>query len=332
MVLGCIGDGFAPSVETAAALSREGLRTIVCGAAPRARAPRNAEAAVVAVDFSATAPDTIRQAFQALDWLGAQGVRQVLAQAPASPETRAALAKALLERLAAGAREDIRVGLVGAAPDPDLAALLAAAPGGRVTLVGADAASGAANALRPAGRPTGDASRWRGMDGPGVAIAGSGASATLSQVAHYGERHPTMRIDPEQVMLGRVTEDDAARFALDNVERSPLIHSSTSAALRAGAAARWGETRVARTMDWLFGQLAQKLVDAGVTRLVVAGDGTAAAVAEATRRATFEIGPEIGAGAPALIAQGDPPLALVVKRGGVGARDFFETALAGLAA
>jgi len=70
-----------------------------------------------------------------------------------------------------------------------------------------------------------------------------------------------------------------------------------------------------------------KIVDAGVSRLVVAGGETSGSVVAGLGLEAVAIGPEIDPGVPALAAEGPRPLALALKSGNFGSEDFFAKAL-----
>ncbi len=73
-----------------------------------------------------------------------------------------------------------------------------------------------------------------------------------------------------------------------------------------------------------------RLVDSGVTRLVVGGGETSGAVVSALRPSAMRVGPEIDPGVPALAADQPRPLRLALKSGNFGATDFYSRALAAL--
>jgi uncharacterized protein YgbK (DUF1537 family) len=74
--------------------------------------------------------------------------------------------------------------------------------------------------------------------------------------------------------------------------------------------------------------IARALVEAGVRRLVVAGGETSGAVVKALGVEGLAIGPQIDPGVPATVTIGrGPTLALALKSGNFGRRDFFLRAL-----
>jgi uncharacterized protein YgbK (DUF1537 family) len=86
---------------------------------------------------------------------------------------------------------------------------------------------------------------------------------------------------------------------------------------------------VAGAIENLMAGLARKLVDAGVTRLVVGGGETSGAVVSALGLARLRIGPEIDPGVPVLLAE-ERALGLVLKSGNFGTIDFYAKAFSAL--
>jgi uncharacterized protein YgbK (DUF1537 family) len=72
--------------------------------------------------------------------------------------------------------------------------------------------------------------------------------------------------------------------------------------------------------------LAKGLVEAGVSRLVVAGGETSGAVVGALDVTALRIGPEIDPGVPWTASVGRKPMLLALKSGNFGAPDFFTKA------
>ena len=107
MLLGCIGDDFTGSSDLANTLAREGMRTMQFNGVPTMPAPEGCEAAVVALKSrSIPATDAVDQSLQALDWLLAEGARQIVfkycSTFDSTPEGNIGpVAEALLHRLGA---------------------------------------------------------------------------------------------------------------------------------------------------------------------------------------------------------------------------------------
>ena len=79
MRLGCIADDLTGATDVALMLQNAGMRTIQAIGVPAGVAPEDADAVVVALK-SRTAPaaEAVAQSLAALEWLRAQGARQIL--------------------------------------------------------------------------------------------------------------------------------------------------------------------------------------------------------------------------------------------------------------
>jgi 3-dehydrotetronate 4-kinase len=105
MLLGCIADDFTGASDLANTLAKGGMATTQFVGIPSRKAPASCEAGVVALK-SRTIPavDAVAQSLAALDWLLAQGCRQILfkycSTFDSTPEGNIGpVAEALLERL-----------------------------------------------------------------------------------------------------------------------------------------------------------------------------------------------------------------------------------------
>lgn len=79
MELGVIADDFTGASDIANTIAKGGLSTVQFLGLPKAPAPANCQAGVVALKSrSIPAPDAVAQSLAALDWLLAQGCRQVV--------------------------------------------------------------------------------------------------------------------------------------------------------------------------------------------------------------------------------------------------------------
>jgi uncharacterized protein YgbK (DUF1537 family) len=107
-----------------------------------------------------------------------------------------------------------------------------------------------------------------------------------------------------------------------------LIASSATPAEVRALQARHGGARVGHAVESALATIAARIVSQGVRRLVVAGGETSGAVVDHLGLAAFLLGPEIAPGVPVLHVMGTPrPMALSLKSGNFGGRDFFARAL-----
>jgi 3-dehydrotetronate 4-kinase len=418
MLLGCIADDFTGASDLANTLAKGGMATTQFVGVPRGMAEASCEAGVVSLK-SRTIPavDAVAQSLEALDWLLAQGCRQILFKYCSTFDSTPAgnigpVAEALLERLGGiavvcpvfpatgrtlfhghlfvngqllsetGMRNhpltpmsdpDIRrwlrlqtkgeVGLVAypvvrqgadairaalaeeaeagrqlvvtdAVVDDDLKALGEAIADHRLVTGGSGIALGLPANFRRAGLLSGKGSTFTGASGWAAALSGSCSTQSLAQIASFAKSHPALALLPDAIMDGGMTVEGAFSWMMDRIDAMPMAYSSASPDSVRAAQAKHGRERVAAGIEHFLGQLAVRLANAGVTRLVVGGGETSGAVVTALGIDAFAIGPEIDPGVPALAVTGSP-MRLALKSGNFGGQDFYEKAakvLAGEAA
>ena len=120
-------------------------------------------------------------------------------------------------------------------------------------------------------------------------------------------------------------------YKLHSDDQTMLVYSSADPQVVSQLQQKHGTDKVAHAIEYFFGELAVRLVANGTQRLVVAGGETSGAVISALKLHAFNIGPEIDPGVPALSTIEDQPLAVALKSGNFGSRDFFSKALGQLA-
>ena len=142
------------------------------------------------------------------------------------------------------------------------------------------------------------------VDGPGAVLSGSCSAATLAQVDAMKALHPSRKIDP-----GRIAADPVAAvteivaWAKEMRAASPLlIYSSAAPEEVAATQARLGGGQAGSMIEQALAEIAKKLVESGVRRLVVAGGETSGAVVSALGIDALEIGPQIEPGVPATLS------------------------------
>ncbi|MFK7892082.1 MAG: 3-oxo-tetronate kinase [Granulosicoccus sp.] len=205
--------------------------------------------------------------------------------------------------------------------DEDLFTIGAAAKGLPLVTGGSGVASGLPANL-PGKRQSADAS-WTGQNGPCAILSGSCSNATRVQVEQHKIRHPFLEIDVAAVIEGRMNASEVKDWVLQQ-SGLPLVYSSAEPETVQAIQNRFGQETAANALETCFAELARKLVDSGVTRLISAGGETSGAVTEGLQLDYLEIGPEIDPGVPALRAREN--LVLALKSGNFGAPDFFEKA------
>jgi uncharacterized protein YgbK (DUF1537 family) len=211
--------------------------------------------------------------------------------------------------------------ILDAITDEDLIAIGKAAAGRRLVTGG----SGIAIGLPANFGITPHQHSWTGIGGKAVVLSGSCSTATRGQVSHYRQKAPSREIMVEDVIGGWVSIDELVEWTISQDE-PPLLFSSADPETVSQVQQRFGRDKSASAIENLFYDLAAALVGAGVERIVVAGGETSGAVVSGIKASTFEIGPRIAPGVPALSVAGQP-LALALKSGNFGGPNFFEDAL-----
>ncbi len=220
---------------------------------------------------------------------------------------------------AALAEADARFIIADAIDDGDIDRLGRLVLDARLVTGGSAIGSGLARALGAEGMARG---RWTGVDGRAVLMAGSCSAATLGQIAAYDG--PQRRLSVIEALSADDTFIETLAAWVLQQDRPPLIAASSPADEVTAAQETYGRERVATAIENTFARLAAALRQHGVLRFVVAGGETSGAVATGLGITSFEVGPQIAPGVPALTAG---PLRVALKSGNFGGRDFFHRAL-----
>jgi len=164
-----------------------------------------------------------------------------------------------------------------------------------------------------------------------VVLAGSASVATIGQVAAWLEAdRPALRIDPMALAAGEPVVEQALAFARDSDETVLIYATSTPAEVKA-VQQQLGVERAGTLVENALGEIAAGLRQNGVRRFVIAGGETSGAVVKALGVNLLQIGAQIDPGVPATLSNAVEPLALALKSGNFGSRDFFAKALKQLA-
>ena len=168
--------------------------------------------------------------------------------------------------------------------------------------------------------------RRRGGDRGGKLLAGDAGAARGRRGEHAGGAARS-RASPGRRRRGGTRACVCARAARPTA-RSPSRRAprpSLSRACRRGTGASWSAT--ASSGPWR--EIAARLVEAGVRRLVVAGGETSGAAVDRLGIPAFLLGPEIAPGVPVLRTAGGTgdDMLVALKSGNFGGPDFFAKAL-----
>ena len=176
-----------------------------------------------------------------------------------------------------------------------------------------------------------DAAQVPRVEGGEVVLAGSASVATNGQVAAWLEAgRPALRIDPIALANGEPVVTQALAFARE-AGQTVLIYATCSADEVKAVQQTLGVERAGALVEQALGEIASGLRAIGVRRFVVAGGETSGAVVQALGVQLLQIGAQIDPGVPATVSSTAEPLALALKSGNFGGRDFFSKALKQLA-
>jgi len=228
--------------------------------------------------------------------------------------------------------DGVKMAIADALSDADLYTLGEACADLPLLTGGSGLALGLPGNFRKAGKLRDiDAAQLTPVAGGEVVLAGSASVATNGQVAAWLEaKRPALRINPLELAAGRPVVEQALEFARKAGE-TVLIYATSSPDEVKAVQQQLGVERAGAMVEDALGQIAKGLLNAGVRRFVVAGGETSGAVVQALGVQLLQIGAQIDPGVPATVSSGAQPLALALKSGNFGGRDFFSKALKQLA-
>ena len=154
---------------------------------------------------------------------------------------------------------------------------------------------------------------------------------TNEQVAaFYGG--PSLRLDP--LKLAESGHGAALEWLREQpADGTPMIYATASPDAVRAAQQHLGTVRAGQLVENALADLAKAAFAAGRRRFVVAGGETSGAVSQALGLSRLDIGAEIAPGVPWTFTTVDgEPIAITLKSGNFGDRDFFTTARARLEA
>jgi uncharacterized protein YgbK (DUF1537 family) len=221
-----------------------------------------------------------------------------------------------------------RLAVVDAVADEDLMVIGRAIAEHRLITGGSGIALGLPDNFRRAGLLSAKGSAFSGVRGPGVVLSGSCSTASRGQVVAYTAKHPGLHVEPDALMSGSMSVDHAFEHVMPRIALAPMVYTTADPSEVAAAQARHGREALAAAIEDFFGELAVRLANAGVKRIVVGGGETAGAVVTALEIEAFAIGPEIAPGVPALAETSERGLRLALKSGNFGGVEFYKDALA----
>ena len=223
--------------------------------------------------------------------------------------------------------------IVDAVFDHDLEIIGQVANGHRLSVGASGMGLGLARAIvvsKGNAQTRGAPSNPKPVGGPVACLTGSCSQATLAQIAEAEKSMPVLRLDPEKVVTSDREVERALGWARGYLGEKPiLIACSSTPDQVAELQKKHGRDAAGHAIEQAMAAISERLVDAGVRRLVIAGGETSGAVVDRLGIPGFLVGAEIAPGVPVLRAvgweRGEAVLAL--KSGNFGGADFFNDAI-----
>jgi 3-dehydrotetronate 4-kinase len=243
--------------------------------------------------------------------------------------TVAAGVDAVRDAIARLRADGVRLAIADALTDADLRILGAACADLPLVTGGSGVAIGLPENFRRAGliAPNAQAADVPAVDGPALVLAGSASKATNAQVAEWMTARPAFRVDPRALARGDAVVADALAFIDAHAPQPVLIYATAAPGEVAAVQKELGVAAAGALVEEALASIAREARTRGVRKFVVAGGETSGAVVQALGVDMLRIGPTIDPGVPVTVALGETRLALALKSGNFGARDFFAKAL-----
>lgn len=163
-----------------------------------------------------------------------------------------------------------------------------------------------------------------------VVLSGSASAMTRQQVAQYAAKHPSLRLDP----LDLVQNGPSAAIewlSSQGLSLAPMVYATAEPAQVLEVQRKLGRAKAGELVEQALAALAVAARDLGAARIVVAGGETSGAVTQALDVSRLDVGREIAPGVPWTFAEScGKPISLALKSGNFGGPEFFEDALAAL--
>lgn len=194
--------------------------------------------------------------------------------------------------------------------------------------------TGGSGLMKPMGKALVRSRNGRSMkqesvtEGPAIILAGSCSLATLSQIDnfHICRKGPSLKLDPIEVLHGRMGLDDIVEFINVNQGRDILVYSSEPIE-KVRKAQSNGAEEISGKLETLMSLAAEAALNMGYTRIIVAGGETSGAVTRRLGFRSYLIGVSIAPGVPVMVPTENPKIRLVLKSGNFGSETFFTDAI-----
>ncbi|MCB6342368.1 3-oxo-tetronate kinase [Enterocloster lavalensis] len=163
--------------------------------------------------------------------------------------------------------------------------------------------------------------------GRGLILAGSCSSATLSQIRCYLNRGgKAVKIDPAK-LLEKSQDVQSLWEEIESSQNETILVYSSDEADEVKKVQQAGGGQISELLEQTTAELAYLAVQAGYSRIIVAGGETSGAVTQRLGFDTYQICDSVAPGVPVMIPLSNPSLRLVLKSGNFGQEDFFWRAL-----
>jgi uncharacterized protein YgbK (DUF1537 family) len=188
-------------------------------------------------------------------------------------------------------------------------------------------------------QPAADSAKLPAAQGQQAIISGSCSQATQGQVAHFvAQGGAAYQLDPLAWPSDTPPADIAAQvvnWATAHMASSPvLVYSTADAEQVKSVQSQRGTQHAGEHTEQVLAQVAQGLVQHGVSQLVVAGGETSGACVQALGISQLTIGAQIDPGVPWCYAPSRFALSgglhITLKSGNFGSADFFTKAFQSL--
>lgn len=164
--------------------------------------------------------------------------------------------------------------------------------------------------------------------GPALVLAGSCSAATRGQIAEHRVEHPVFTVDVYALDRGEDVVTQALAFLTENADAVPAVVASTDPDSVRQIQEDLGVERSSLLVEAALGEIARGAVAQGFGRILVAGGETSGSVVNSLGVRALRIGQEVAPGVPWTVADGEQPVALLLKSGNFGGPRIFADALA----
>lgn len=168
------------------------------------------------------------------------------------------------------------------------------------------------------------------VSGRSAVLMGSCSARSLEQLAAAEKTMPVLRLDPATLIAGDGDPTAALDWAAALLDKGPVVISAAGTPQEvANIQKMYGIEAAGRAIEHALALIAERLVAAGVRRLVVAGGETSGAIVDRLGIQGFHVGAELAPGVPMLrtIGRSGGELCMALKSGNFGEADFFADAI-----